>query len=86
MTNNEKNFWIESKKWDQVANKYEKVFMVIKASFGEINFFPEISLINGKTYKTKLGEAMSIPLNTGNIEQIIETLQKVQQFFKEGKQ
>jgi hypothetical protein len=42
------------------------------------------SVINGREYGTKLGNAMSIQLGTNDLKELIETLQEVQtQFFAE---
>ena len=40
------------------------------------------SLINGRSYSTKLGEAMSIQLGPNDLQELIEVLQDVQsQYF-----
>jgi hypothetical protein len=43
---------------------------------------PNISLINGREYKTKLGPAMSVQLGYNEIQDMIETLQLIQEKIK----
>ena len=39
------------------------------------------SVINGRSYSTKLGPAMSIQLGTNDLQELIEVLQDVQQKY-----
>lgn len=43
---------------------------------------PGISIINGKDYNTKLGPAMSVQLGYKEIQDMIETLQQIQEKMK----
>ena len=68
-------------KW--VNGKFEAKINVSLLQRG--NFLnPTLSLINGKSYNTKLGPSMAVQFGYNEIQDLIETLQSIQGKMKEN--
>ena len=66
-------------KW--VSGKFDSKINISLTKKGDF-LNPSISIINGKSYKTKLGEAMKMQLGYNEVETIIAVLKEIQDEIK----